>query len=221
MTIGGLSGSGSLCCSEHHPVHWRRWIFKMGAPVASTVGKNNSSTTYSGVMSGAGSLIKVGRHAHALRREHLHRQHHGQRWYAGTRSTDARHGLDGFVSSGAALRLNFATTNRVTALVLNGVNKPVGVYNSTTGAPFITGTGSLLVQPMATNPTNITVSVSGNTLTFRPADHLGWILQQQSNSPPSVSAPTGQMLPVARTSPAPTSPSIRRTRTVFYRLSKP
>lgn len=87
------------------------------------------------------------------------------------------------VSNGAVLQLDFATTNRVSALVLNGANQAAGVYNSTTAAPYITGTGSLLVQPIATNPTNLTVYLSGNTLSLSwPEGHLGWILQQQTNS---------------------------------------
>ena len=49
------------------------------------------------------------------------------------------------VSNGAVLQLGFSVTNQVGALVLNGVNKALGVYNSTTAAPYITGTGSLLV----------------------------------------------------------------------------
>jgi autotransporter-associated beta strand protein len=49
------------------------------------------------------------------------------------------------VASGAVLRLDFAGENQVVNLVLNGVTKGVGVYNSTTGAPYITGSGSLRV----------------------------------------------------------------------------
>jgi len=87
------------------------------------------------------------------------------------------------ISNAAILQLDFATTNRVSALVLNGITQPSGVYNSTTTPTYIAGTGNLLVQPIATNPTNVTVAVSGNTLSLAwPADHLGWILQQQANS---------------------------------------
>ncbi len=50
------------------------------------------------------------------------------------------------VASGAVLQLDFAVTNSVTNLVLNGVSQSPGVYNTTTGAPYITGTGSLLVE---------------------------------------------------------------------------
>ncbi len=89
------------------------------------------------------------------------------------------------VAGGAVLQLDFAgVTNRVGSLVLNGVSQAPGVYDSTTGSPYITGPGSLLVpSSVATNPTNITTSVSGTTLTLTwPADHTGWRLQVQTNS---------------------------------------
>ena len=53
-----------------------------------------------------------------------------------------------------------------------------------TGLGFSFTNGVLsVVATMATNPTNITFSVTGNTLSLTwPADHLGWILQAQTNS---------------------------------------
>ena len=87
------------------------------------------------------------------------------------------------VSNAALLQLDFATTNHVSALVLNGVAQPSGVYNNGNTATYILGTGSLLVQPIAAYPTNITSSVSGNTLTLDwPSTHLGWVLQGQTNN---------------------------------------
>lgn len=88
------------------------------------------------------------------------------------------------IASGAVLQLDFSGTNQVGALVLNGVTQATGVYNRTTAAGYITGAGSLLVgAPIASNPTNMLFSVSGNTLKITwPADHLGWILQAQTNS---------------------------------------
>lgn len=46
------------------------------------------------------------------------------------------------------------------------------------------GSIQVLTAPaIASNPTNITLSISGNTLNLSwPADHLGWILQVQTNS---------------------------------------
>src|SRR6185437_8016574 len=67
------------------------------------------------------------------------------------------------VSNGAFLQLDFAGTNRVSGLVLDGVSQPQGVYTATTSSPFITGAGSLLVgPPFADNSTNITFSVTGS-----------------------------------------------------------
>jgi len=87
------------------------------------------------------------------------------------------------VSNAAVLQLDFATTNRVSALVLNGATQAPGVYNSGTSPAYITGSGSLLVQPIATNPTNITFTAAGGNLTLTwPADHYGWVLQQQVNT---------------------------------------
>jgi 4-phytase/acid phosphatase len=49
--------------------------------------------------------------------------------------------------------------------------------------PFADEVQPIVQDPYAAdNPTNITASVSGNTLTIAwPADHLGWILQAQTN----------------------------------------
>ena len=89
------------------------------------------------------------------------------------------------VSNSAILQLDFTVTNNVAGLVLNGVSQPKGVYNSTTSPTFITGSGSLLVgATTASNPTNITFSVTGGGTSMSiswPADHLGWILQQATN----------------------------------------
>jgi autotransporter-associated beta strand protein len=88
------------------------------------------------------------------------------------------------ISNSAVLQLDFGTTNQVAALVLNGASQPAGVYNNLTSPSFITGGGSLLVAPsVASNPTNLTFSASGGTISLSwPASHLGWILQAQTNS---------------------------------------
>ena len=89
------------------------------------------------------------------------------------------------VASGAALQLDFAGTNVITNLVLNGVAQTPGFYNSATASPYITGAGALqVVVPVtiATNPTNILFSVTGSTLSLSwPADHTGWRLLVQTN----------------------------------------
>jgi hypothetical protein len=82
------------------------------------------------------------------------------------------------------LQLDFATTNLVAALVMNGASQPVGFYNATRAPTYIAGTGTLQIgtpSVIACKPTNITFSVSGNTLSLSwPADHLGWLVQSNS-----------------------------------------
>lgn len=51
------------------------------------------------------------------------------------------------VAAIANLNLNFAGTDRVGSLVINGVTKPDGVYNASTDPGFISGSGSLRVGP--------------------------------------------------------------------------
>jgi len=87
------------------------------------------------------------------------------------------------VAGGAVLQLDFAQTNTVAGLVLNGVNQSPGVYSAATSSPYLTGSGSLKVQSVNPSPTNITAVVNGNALTLSwPADHTGWRLQVQTNS---------------------------------------
>ena len=51
------------------------------------------------------------------------------------------------------------------------------------GWKFDPASGVLSVINLASNPTNLAFSVSGNTMTLSwPADHLGWLLQAQTNS---------------------------------------
>ena len=61
------------------------------------------------------------------------------------------------VAGGAVLRLDFAGTNAVAGLMLNGVHQSAGIYNSNTSAPYLTGPGSLQV------------SFSTSTITLNPA----------------------------------------------------
>lgn len=222
VTIGGLAGSGSFVLANTI-LFTGGAGYSNGLPVALTVGYNNSSSTYSGVMSGAGSLIKVGTGTLTLS---------GANSYTGNTTVSAGTlalaqptlalGSTVIISNGAALQLDFATTNRVSALVRNGVNQPAGVYNSTTGAPHITGTGSLLVQPIATTPTNLTVNVTGNTLALSwPASHLGWILQQQTNSLSVGLAANWVDVPGSASITATNITANPAVPTVFYRLRNP
>jgi hypothetical protein len=84
--------------------------------------------------------------------------------------------------------------------------------------PFDQETPSGVLDPYtADNPTNITASVSGKTLTIAwPADHLGWILEAQTNG-----LSTGQWFDLSGSSDVnsvaiPINPA---NPAVFYRLS--
>lgn len=183
-TIGGLAGSGSLLLAD--TILFQNGAgYSNGIPVALTVGYNNSSTTYSGVMSGPGSLIKTGTGTLTLS---------GLNTYTGnttvnggtlkiTHATLATNSTV-TIASGAKMSLDFSGINQISALVLNGATQPNGTYNAANTPTFIAGTGNLVIGPaIATNPTNITFSVvSGKLALSWPADHLGWILQSQTNS---------------------------------------
>ncbi len=82
-----------------------------------------------------------------------------------------------------------------------------------------------IVTGIASNPTNITASVTGSTLTLTwPADHIGWILQAQTNAlSTGLTAPAGTWFDVAGSGAA-TSAVITinpAEPTVFYRLRHP
>jgi autotransporter-associated beta strand protein len=127
------------------------------------------------------------------------------------------------VTNGAVLQLDFAgaETNQVAGLVLNGVNQTPGLYNAGNISPYLAGAGNLLVtSPVATNPTNISYAISGDTLTLTwPGSHLGWYAQSNSVSLANTNfwfdIPGSQLATnmVIYISPAQTN--------VFYRLRNP
>jgi len=134
-------------------------------------------------------------------------------------------------SGGASLQLAFTATNRIGALLLNGILMAPGVYNSSTSSPWLTGAGSLQV-PIATTPTNIAYTISsssgngnGTLMLSWPADHTGWRLQAQTNTlPPLGGSGLGTNWfdvpgsPTTNTVDLPIDPS---NGSVFYRLIYP
>jgi autotransporter-associated beta strand protein len=88
------------------------------------------------------------------------------------------------VTNGAVLQLNFSGTNQIGGLILNGTNKPAGVYSSVNSVPYLAGTGSLLIAaPVATNSPVMNFTNSSGSLSLSwPSDHTGWRLQVQTNS---------------------------------------
>jgi autotransporter-associated beta strand protein len=109
-------------------------------------------------------------------------------------------------------------------------NKPVvnGVSILVTGANVI-WTNKLAVDGtiavaavIATNPTNITFSVSGNTLTLSwPVDHTGWRLQVQTNALSVGIATNWTTVPSSENSNQYVTPINRANGSVFYRLISP
>jgi autotransporter-associated beta strand protein len=88
------------------------------------------------------------------------------------------------ISNGAVLQLDFSATDQVAGLVLNGISKSAGVYNSANTGGLITGAGSLLVVPPAppVNPNApiVQVAYATNTLSLAWPTNLGWTLQTNS-----------------------------------------
>lgn len=86
----------------------------------------------------------------------------------------------------AMLNLNFANsdTNQVAALILNGVSAAAGIHNAITDPAYISGSGSLLVNPNFINPLPGTIqfNASGSTLSLAWQTNAGWLLQIQTNS---------------------------------------
>jgi hypothetical protein len=82
-----------------------------------------------------------------------------------------------------------------------------------------------VVTGTASNPTNITFSVSGSTLSLSwPADHLGWILQSQTNAITvgiATNATTWYDWPGSASVTATNIPIIPANPTVFFRLRHP
>lgn len=124
----------------------------------------------------------------------------GDNTYIGSTNTLTVNNAIAIVTLGSLLQTNDGTAKPVTV-----VTTPAGLtvnvtYDGSSNAPTNAGTyqvigtvsdalyvgsatNSLVIVPgTSNNPTNITVSVSGNQLTLAwPADHLGWVLQTQTN----------------------------------------
>jgi len=140
----------------------------------------DASLTINGVITGSGSIIKTGGQTASLTASNS---------YAGNTIVNAgildleQPGLVAnttvIITNNAVLNLNFAGTNIIGALVLNGTNQSAGIYDATSGAPFITGSGAL--QVVSTTPPVLTMtSLGGNQLQFSWTG--GGTLQSQTNS---------------------------------------
>jgi autotransporter-associated beta strand protein len=122
------------------------------------------------------------------------------------------------------------TTNTFQLFSVSGSKS--GNFTSIVGSPgaglaysFTPASGVLSVvtgTTIASNPTNITFSVSGSTLSLSwPADHLGWILQSQTNSLSTGISPNWFDVPGSASSTSAVINMNPANATVFYRLRHP
>lgn len=140
-TLGGLAGSGNIALTNN-----------AAAAVALTVGQNNADTTYAGVLSGAGSLIKVGTGALTL---------------------------SGVNSSFAALTVNAGTLNLNAAHTVSSLNGSGGTINFT--APLTVNNTGADDFAGALSGTDLTKTGSGS-LTLTGGSNLGGTVAVQNGT---------------------------------------
>jgi len=117
-TVGGLSGSGSIV------------LVNGTSAVTLTAGQNNANTTYSGVLSGSGSLVKVGTGALTLT---------GSNTFTGTTTISS-----GTLALGAGIAFG-GTTNGLVSVAGGALSIPSGAV-LTTAALAVTGTGAIYLE---------------------------------------------------------------------------
>jgi len=153
----------------------------------------------------------------------------------GTAASDQIQGLSTVAFGGTLTVTNvtsdgtaFTTSDTFQLFSAGGTGNFTGIIGSPGAGlayQFNPASGVLSIIPgsvIAPNPTNITFTVTGSTLNLTwPADHLGWILQAQTNrlavglganwvDVPGSAASTSASLPIVSKNPA-----------VFYRLRHP
>lgn len=154
FTLGGLSGAGNIALQDNAATP---------NAVALTVGNNSANTTYSGVLSAAGSLTKIGAGSLTLS---------GISTYAGATTVNAGtlivagsiSGSAATVNSGATLTGAGGTTGAVTvqngATIAPGSITSIGTLN--TGSLAFNGGGTFSLAINTTAVTSSLDSVSGN-----------------------------------------------------------
>jgi fibronectin-binding autotransporter adhesin len=133
VIIGALTGSRTLSLG--------------GGSVS--VGNNNASTIFTGVLTNSGSFTKVGTGSLSLSNNYLT----GNVTVSGgtlvvAQPTFGNNAVTAVtVPSSGLLKLDFDATNVVANLVLNGVGQPAGIYKAANSGGRLTGIGAIQVIP--------------------------------------------------------------------------
>jgi fructan beta-fructosidase len=137
-----------------------------------------NTITLTGLLCGTGGLTKTGSGTLILSGETSYLGNTTVK--AGSLQLNLAGGNPGafYLTNGASLELTSDGTFAVGALYTNNVALPNGVYTSSNLPGFITGTNALQVVSIHLN-----YRFNGDSLTLDwPANYLGWILQEQTNS---------------------------------------
>jgi autotransporter-associated beta strand protein len=148
-------------------------VILSGANCQFDVTAPDGNLNLNGVVSGSGSLVKSGAGVLNLSSNNT---------YTGNTTVSGGTLILNYASlansstvalaSNAVLQLNFAETNTVAGLFLNGVSRPAGIYNAGTDPAYLTGAGSLQVLAPS-----LTFSINGNLLSLSWSNYTGWTLQ--------------------------------------------
>ncbi len=128
-----------------------------GTPIALTVGSNNSSTTYKGVLSGGGSLIKTGSGTLILTATNTYTG--GTTVNSGTLQVDGSTTSPTTVNSGATLA-GSGTINAGVTIAAGGSLAP-GSGNLTASSLTFSGTGTIEVASLSDHTSVAAIQVTG------------------------------------------------------------
>ena len=201
-TIGSLAGGNAT----------RGSVNINGAAVTLTTGADNTSSTYSGAITGTGGLTKSGTGTFTM---------DGVKSYTGdthitggtlsTNSASLADTADVYLGGTSIFNLNFAGPDTIDSLFFNGVAQAVGTWGAagsgaTNTSPFFTGTGILNVSSLparsASPATTTTTAPSTPPITLSGAtaarSRTKWPASPPARSPQKITTP-GK--PASATSP--------------------
>jgi autotransporter-associated beta strand protein len=146
--IGALEGSANQVLND-----------TAGNPVVINIGGNNEDNSYSGLFTGTGSLIKSGTGGFYTDKYHTYTGNTTVLGGSLNLSAPCLHNSSTVtIANGAAIDLSYSGTDQVQALILGGVAKAPGIYNSSTPGGYITGEGSIEVYNGPPLPETVTMT---------------------------------------------------------------